>query len=315
MRKLYPKLIRLAALFMLGFLFVASSVFNSCGSSSSSVMEMTKVPIPNPLVMKKEFFAPVIKRLRIEGMDSCFIEEMMSDTRIHFDESLVRINVTGYRKAADYSHNYNAFSVKNAKEFLSVHEETFSAAEKKYSVDREVIASILWIETKNGQVLGRNHVISVFLSIALANEPYYVKKNKDNLRQNEPNLSPSALDSLDGIIEKRALKKANWSVGELKSLEKMAKKNSSVFSLYGSWAGAFGMTQFLPSSYLQWAADGNGDNLIDLFAVEDAIFSIANYLKTNGWGNSRKEQEKAVFHYNNSKDYVNAVLTLAEKLK
>jgi len=48
--------------------------------------------------------------------------------------------------------------------------------------------------------------------------------------------------------------------------------------------------------------------------VEDAIHSVGNYLNVNGWGNARQAQEKAVFHYNNSKDYVDAVLKLAEKL-
>jgi membrane-bound lytic murein transglycosylase B len=41
---------------------------------------------------------------------------------------------------------------------------------------------------------------------------------------------------------------------------------------------------------------------------------VANYLKTNGWGPTERQQRKAVFHYNNSTAYVNAVLKLAEKV-
>mgnify|MGYP002654376533 CR=1 FL=1 len=54
--------------------------------------------------------------------------------------------------------------------------------------------------------------------------------------------------------------------------------------LKGSWAGAFGHPQFLPSSYLGFAADGDGDGRADLVSsVPDALASIANYLKMKGW--------------------------------
>lgn len=52
----------------------------------------------------------------------------------------------------------------------------------------------------------------------------------------------------------------------------------------GSWAGAFGQSQFLPSSYLAYARDGDGDGKADIRnSTADAFASIANYLKQNGW--------------------------------
>lgn len=54
--------------------------------------------------------------------------------------------------------------------------------------------------------------------------------------------------------------------------------------LKGSWAGAMGQTQFMPSSFLTYAADGNGDGKIDIWNTrEDAFASAANYLATEGW--------------------------------
>ena len=53
--------------------------------------------------------------------------------------------------------------------------------------------------------------------------------------------------------------------------------------LYGSWAGAFGNFQFMPSTILNNAIDYNKDNLIDLKSTEDSFASAANYLSKMGW--------------------------------
>ena len=53
--------------------------------------------------------------------------------------------------------------------------------------------------------------------------------------------------------------------------------------MIGSWAGALGHTQFIPTSYMSYAIDGDGDGRRDLWNVTDALYSTANYLKRNGW--------------------------------
>mgnify|MGYP002390767984 CR=1 FL=1 len=80
--------------------------------------------------------------------------------------------------------------------------------------------------------------------------------------------------------------------------------------------GAIGWSQFLPSNVPRYGADGDGDGKIDLFQPDDAIFSVANYLRAFGWRPtaSRAEKEKAVHRYNHSTPYVDAVLTLAAML-
>ena len=60
-----------------------------------------------------------------------------------------------------------------------------------------------------------------------------------------------------------------------------------VESLYGSWAGAMGQPQFMPSSYLAYAKDFDGDGRRDIWkSVPDVLASIANYLKKHGWKNN-----------------------------
>ena len=84
----------------------------------------------------------------------------------------------------------------------------------------------------------------------------------------------------------------------------------------GSWAGAFGICQFIPSSCLNYAVDGNGDGLIDLYDFRDAAASVSNYLKVHGWrtGLDRKAQEKVVWSYNHSTLYCQTVVELARRL-
>lgn len=56
----------------------------------------------------------------------------------------------------------------------------------------------------------------------------------------------------------------------------------------GSWAGAMGQSQFMPTSFLKYGADGDGDGKIDIWQNTDDVFaSIANYLATEGW-NAKK---------------------------
>jgi membrane-bound lytic murein transglycosylase B len=73
----------------------------------------------------------------------------------------------------------------------------------------------------------------------------------------------------------------------------------------------------MPSNILWLGEDGNQDGSVNLFHHEDAIASIANYLKHYGWkrGLSREQAYKVVYHYNHSKYYVNTVLDIADKIK
>ena len=62
-----------------------------------------------------------------------------------------------------------------------------------------------------------------------------------------------------------------------------------IYSVKGSYAGAMGYGQFISSSYRAYAIDFDGDNNVDLFnSVDDAIGSIANYLKVHGWKKNGK---------------------------
>jgi len=241
--------------------------------------------------------------VRASGVDSAFIEDLLAQPETSFNEDFARINVTNYAVKVDYSHNYNAPSIR-----LTVCEHT-------YGVQREVVAAILWVETKYGRILGKHHVPSVFLSVVLCREPEFIERNVEKVIAGEP-LDTAGVDSVRRLIRQKADRKVRWAIDQLRSLSDMQRRGViNVHKLYGSWAGAFGLTQFLPSSYQRWAQDGDGDGTIDLYAIQDAVHSVANYLRSNGWGTTPASHRSAIFHYNNSTAYVDAVLTLAAKVR
>lgn len=264
---------------------------------------------------KLSLFQPVIQKLISRGVDSSFVVNLVLDESVKFDKKYVKINVVGSGKAPDYSSHYNSTAVKKSKVFLKNNIELLKAAEKEYGVPKEVITSILYVETRHGNYLGNNHIPSVYFSTAMASQPDIIEFNTKSLKETYSEDSDELKTYLEKL-EKRSEFKTNWALEQLEALYELNEKSPiPVTEIYGSWAGAFGMSQFLPTSYLSWAVDGNGDGVINLFEVEDAIYSVANYLKTNGWGKTKKEQEKAVWHYNHSTAYVNAVLKLADLIK
>lgn len=263
---------------------------------------------------KIKFFKPVIDKLISNGIDSSFVYNIFSNPDINFNEKFVKINVTGYLKKADYSQHYDNNSIEKSLEFIEKYSDILLACEQKYKVPKEVITAIIWIETKHGDFLGNNNILSVYLSTAMADREEYITLNKKILREDFSG-TENELAELDRKIEIRAVKKSKWAISEIKSLAKMYHDlKMDVLNIRGSWAGAFGLTQFLPSSYLRCAVDGNGDRVIDLFNIDDAIYSVANYLKMAGWSKDTDDMKKAVHSYNNSNEYVKAVLILTEKI-
>ncbi len=284
-------------------------------------IEMNRPVADKVLEQKRKTFEPVVKKLVKQGVSQKFIDEMLNHSDTQFEESLVKINVSlrpagqkkGYRsRSSSYDHVYTLNSKNSTKEFLKENKILFEEASKKYDVPSEVIASILWVETRFGKYTGKSHVPSVYLSVALAMEDEYLEENKKELRSKH--IKKSTLQVLFKKLEERSQKKADWAIEQLIALEKMQNRfPTNVLDLKGSWAGAFGYSQFLPASYMSWAVDGDNDGKIDLYTFPDAIHSVANYLKTNGWGETAEEKYNAVFHYNNSSAYVDAVLTLSEE--
>lgn len=292
---------------------IGAFVFAECATLDPAVharMEQTRAIVAGA----DERFAPTVYRLLMAGVDSAFLWSAFHHPYTAFLPEMLTINVTGFLRKVDYSHHWSDASIRACRMLMDSNTAVLERAAATYGVPKEIIAAVLWVETKFGRYTGKHHVWSVYATLATADQPDNIRNNQRAYR--DTIADPVQLAKLDSIVDVRSKRKAQWALEQLLILSTMARDSIlDVLSLRGSWAGAFGLPQFIPSSYQRWAVDGNGDGRIDLFDLADAAASVANYLRAQGWSDSRAQQEAALFHYNNSRDYVECVLTVAERLR
>lgn len=255
-------------------------------------------------------FDSLQKRLVADGFDARRIKKIYADEDVFFE---VR-GVTAYFQHNEAKLNYKKLTqrswIKEAREYMREHARTLDQAEKKFGVDPKVITAIILVETKFGRYLGKRSIINTLSTMAALSEA----KPREYLWGQLPGERRFTRSKYD----KKADRKADWAYNELKAFLTYADMHKiEPTSVVGSYAGALGIAQFMPSNIKAYGQDGNGDGRIDLFQHADAIFSIAGYLKHYGWkpGIKRDQAAKVVYHYNHSKYYVNAILEIVDLLQ
>ena len=140
--------------------------------------------------------------------------------------------------------------IKKGKAFLKKYHTTFERAEKTYGVPTNIIAAILGVETRYGQQKGSYRVIDALSTLAFDYPP-----------------------------------RSKFFKSELEQVFLLAKEQKfEPLDLIGSYAGAMGYGQFIPSSYRHYAVDFDGDGVADILNNPvDAIGSIANYFAKHKW--------------------------------
>ena len=140
--------------------------------------------------------------------------------------------------------------ITNGKKFIKDNSNLFNRIEDEFGVPREIITSILGVETRYGKIKGNYRVLDSLATLGF-DFPRRSKFFKSEL------------------VQFFILTREN---------------NLDINSVQGSYAGAMGYGQFISSSYRAYAIDYDGDGYVDLFnSVPDAVASIANYLKKHGW--------------------------------
>jgi len=288
------------------FIFILSVLFTLIGEHTLAKSKLRSKPtLSSPILYLKQ-------RLKKNQFPTPFINALLKNYEESKREQVVKLNVMGFLMSPDYSGHITPDSVERCRTFLNENSQTFMLAEKKYGVKKEIIVSLLWVESRLGDNHGNFHVASVFMSLLQSDHPTLVKTLLEDLSLR----SPSPSKALIKKTKERAKIKGRWAVGELWNFYKMYKKNPSIISqLKGSYSGAFGYSQFLPSSYISWSKSFTPKKQPDLYSPQDAILSVANYLNKNGYKKSKPQSyKKALFHYNRSNDYGEIILKLSEKM-
>lgn len=200
----------------------------------------------------------------------------------------------------------NDETVKNGADFFNKYKELFCKVYAETKVGPGDIIGILNWESRLGTVTGEQKIIKIFAAQYFFGEARNIELIKSGEYETEGAMSIEA-----GKKRVERLKKNAFS--NFKALLIQAKeKNFDPIEVKGSWAGAIGFPQFMPAS-MKFARDGNGDGKIDLFVMEDAIVSVANYLKLHGY--SEKGSVAAFKAYNNDKIYAEGVKKYSNSIK
>ena len=197
-----------------------------------------------------------------------------------------------------------------ARSFTQANRVTFDRVQRTLGVNRKVIAAILLVETQFGKNAGNHLVLNRLLRVASVRDPENIDWNLLRLQRDDLSVTREQ-------VEARAIYLESTFYPEVLALLEIARRERlNPFRIKGSYAGAWGIPQFLPTSYLKFGRDGDGNGHVSLFSVPDAIWSTANYLAAHGWKDSLQHEEKrqVIWHYNRSEPYVSTVLALEDSI-
>lgn len=201
---------------------------------------------------RPEVRAFVQEMVKDEGFDKDSLLAVFADA--NYEQSIIDAISRPAEKVLTWKEYQDIFltakRVDEGKAFLRDNAQVLSRAQEKYGVPPEVVGAIIGVETMYGRFRGKYRVIDALSTLAFDYPP-----------------------------------RASFFRGELKQFLLLAREEkASPETPLGSYAGAMGYGQFIPSSYRHYAVDFDGDGFRDIWNNPvDAIGSVANYLAVHGW--------------------------------
>lgn len=217
---------------------------------------------PMPLAeARAEFVRDTASRY---GVDPAYIESVLAKAQIREGIVAAMARPAEAKPWRDYRPIFiTQARIDGGQAFLAEHRAQLARVEAATGVPAEIIVSIIGVETSFGKNTGKYSVVDALYTLAFAyprtGDP--AKADRENRRE-------------------------AFFRGELAQLFALGKEERiDITTLTGSYAGAMGWGQFMPSSYREFAVDGNADGKRNLFTdLDDVFFSVANYfVKKGGW--------------------------------
>ena len=249
-----------------------------------------------------------------EGLDPVKVRSIMQDNRISVSPDIVLKNLffsepKGSVQKPDVM-DIDPRQIERGRDFMKENAAVLSAVEQRFGASPRIITAILIIESRLGTYPMPYNVVNAYANLAFVLDPAYWKEIQNRYADAYPQIRDDATSA-------RAKRKAKWAVRELYHLSRIADHlEIDPLSISGSFAGAMGPAQFIPSSFWIFGMDGDGDGLADPSNMTDAKFSMGHYLRKFGWKEetSVEQKRRAIWHYNHSRVYVNTVMMLYEEL-
>ncbi len=267
------------------------SKHGSAPASWSDQVEKDMVTLISKNEQARQIYSRVVKRLRRSGVPAAYAWQVFSNPGIkvepkiskRFAKPAERLDYTDYRRIF-----VNTKRIDGGVKFYNQHRTLLHEVANKYGVDPFLILSFVGVETQYG----------------LYASSYPVFNSLHTIIHNIP-------------------RRAKWAEDEMVAWFMICRVDGlGPHDVKGSYAGAFGYGQFMPTSFKSYAVDMDGDGIREPFEWADVMASIANYLLKRGKyqiGSSDFSENsanwRAVYKYNPSKNYVKVVLELRSELQ
>ena len=200
--------------------------------------------------LRKLFSNVKVQRSALRAFIPRHKQKRRKDTRTSAQIAKAKMLRRKYGSWGRYSRNVvSPKRVAQGVAYVKKYRKTFHRVEKKYGVPKEYIAAIIGIESAFGKNVGKYPVFDTLSTLA------FEKNRRNKFFKNQL----------------------------IKFLELSKTQRFNPKHVKGSYAGAIGLVQFMPSNYEHYGVDFNKDGRISLQNPADAIASVANYFKKNGW--------------------------------
>lgn len=209
--------------------------------------------------------AEFIKQMRAEGFSESYLQEILNNAVQQ--QSILKAISRPAEKRLNWGEYRNIFikqdRIKQGVAFWQANQTILAQTEAKYGVPAEIIVAIIGVETRYGKITGNYRVLDALATLGFD----YPKRSEFFLKQLKALLKLGRVEKID------------------------------ITKLKGSYAGAMGYGQFMPTSYLDFAVDFDADGKRDIWNNKaDAIGSVANYFVEHGWQAGKPVIDEVVFH-------------------